>query len=162
MQATLAAQGLPTLLEDEWTKTLTPGITGPDVYSATLVAPESSAEDVQRALAAMRQEAVADHSADVENEYENEDDDDLDETSAAAADGEPSTAELELLGKRIRWTSLTVVLAPLAALFGATYLAGTWGRSPKPAGHALTLFALFFALVNVVAFVLVIFLAASR
>lgn len=158
MQATLSAQGFETFIEQEMTKTLDPFVTGGNVFAVTLSAPADQAPAIEAALREMKERGPAtDVGAPQEPERLREEDDE----ESASEDAAPTLAELEALGRRIRWCTFETLLAPIALMLGATYLAGTYGRARMPARHGLTLVALVIALVELGALLWVVWWATS-
>ncbi len=125
----LAEHGVSSFVAGANMKTIDPFVTGAMSFDARLEVAEEAVPDARAALAEARTEGEALRSASGEPDEGEE-------------PGDAALEELAELGRRIRWASVLFWMHPFVFAYGKTYLAWLSRVRSRPAGHALTLFAL--------------------
>lgn len=139
LQGLLEEEGIQSFIPDENTKRVDPLITGGNAFATSLVVAKA---DAQRAQALIeRHKEVAE---------------------ARDPDIPPHRPPTEMdrltqLGTRVRWSSILMVTAPLALWWGFQYVMGLKQDTPRPPHHALTVAAIFLALILVCGWILIVF-----
>ena len=140
LQGMLDEEGIQAFIPDESTKRVDPFSTGANPLGTNLVVAQADAERAA-ALISKHRKVAEKRDADV-----------------PAHHPPTETEQLATLGRRVRWSCVLVVTAPLALWWGVQYLWGLRGGVARPRQHGMTVAAIFVALIFV--FALVVLLVA--
>ena len=138
LQGMLEEEGIQAFIPDESTKRVDPFITGANPLTTNLVV---SKDDAERASALIEKHKEVAEARDAKTPPHHP---------------PTETERLRVIGNRVRWASIMIVTAPLALWWGRQYIAGLKPDVPRPHHHALTIAAIFLALVFFAGFVLIL------
>ena len=138
LQGMLEEEGIQAFIPDESTKRVDPFITGANPLATNLVVAQADAERAaaiiirHKEVAETRDEGVPPHHPPTETE------------------------RLADLGRRVRWSSIMIVTAPLAIWWGVQYLWGLSSDTPRPRQHGMTIAAIFLAMIFILGFFVIV------
>jgi hypothetical protein len=134
LRSSLEALGYDILLADENIKMWDPFVTGGSIFDSRLMAPASQAQEVRQTIQELKDQVPV--------------------TDEAA--GDDASAEIEDIGRRIRWHSVIGLTAPVGIVSGARYLSRCRRLSVTPRGHLLTIVGIAWCVVQCGLFILMI------
>jgi hypothetical protein len=127
LQSALAANGIESFIPDMTIKTVDPLITGQNVFEVSLHVPAKRVAEAEAEIRRLREGAAEQ------------------EEAAGKPPEEPGgefrgsmAADLEALGRRIRWASVSVITAPVGVLWGIKYIGDVRSLPEKPPFDLLT------------------------
>ena len=136
LRSALEARGIPVYIRDETIKIMDPFITGANALDVVVFCAADRVADARDILSARGDPFPPPEPREAEAEAEGED--------------------LAALGRRVRWSVLSLVLIPIAAFLGVRYLLRTLTTGASPPDHGKTVLAALFAILVVLVGVLVL------
>jgi hypothetical protein len=117
LQSALMASGIESFIPDYTIKTIDPFITGKNVFEVSLHVPAKQVAEAEAEIRRLRAQP---------------------EEPGGESRGSGSQSEVDVLGRRIRWASVSIITAPVGVLWGIKYIGEARSLPEKPTYDLLT------------------------